>query len=227
MEDIPIADTDPFISKGNVNLPSGKFAGYARFVPVDTAAVPTTEESEPSVDDSGPSTPTLDHDSLEENDGNPVIQPYAIEEAEDESESYTSRLDLPCLPDQFERWQRDLSDCMNDLNYQADVQHHAPGSPIRKRGRKRKSAHVAASRKHSCPSFERKLSSETQHSAHGEGTKRRRCNTMPEQFSSASSFDAFREANANESSSSETRSTDCSGIETLNNSPRADPMDID
>jgi hypothetical protein len=225
MEEPPVTDTRPLTSKSNPALSSRNFAEFA---PFDAAAGPPTEESEQSVDDSGPSTPILDHDSLEDNDGICAIKPYAVEEAEDESESYTPRLDVPRLPDRFERWQRDLSDYMNDLNYQADGQHLASESPVRKRGQKRKSADAVAPRQHCYPLFEQKPSSETQHQAHDHGTKRRRCNRLSrEQLSSTNSFDAYRETNANESSGSETRSTDCSGIETLNNSPMADPMDID
>lgn len=223
-----MADTHPSISKGNSNFPSGYFTGSS---PSYVGAELSAEENEQSVDDSGPSTPTHDLDSLDDNDVIINVKPYAVEEPEDESESDMPGLDLPRLPDRFERWQRDLSDYMNDLNYQADGQHSASVSTIRKRGHKRKSVDAAALRQHCYLPFEQnvqKPSSGTRHQAHGQWAKRQRCNMMSrEQSYSTGSFDAFREANGNESSSSETRSTDCSGIDTLNNSPMADEMDID
>ncbi|KAJ5864782.1 uncharacterized protein N7529_006698 [Penicillium soppii] len=224
MEDLPMTDTHPFIHKSNPSVSSGNFGGFA---PFGATARSPTEESEQSVNDSGPSTPIHDLESRDNNDEKRIIKPYAVEEPEDEPESYTPSLDVLRLPDRFERWQRDLSDYIKDLKYQADGQKLDSVSIVRKKGLKRKSADTAALGQHCSPPFERNVFSE-RHQACSQSTKRRRCNIpSQEQSYSGELFDTFREAKGNESSSSETQSTDFSGVNTLDNSPMADEMDID
>lgn len=173
------------------------------------------DESELSLDDSGPSTPTHDCDAVD--DGVRIIKPYAIEEPDHEPE--IPQRDLPRLPDRFERWQRDLTAYMNDLNYEADGQ-HAASTLTRKQGQKRKLGHTARQD----GNFERRKSSESQQ-MHEHCSKKRRSDSL-ENSPVTDSFHAFREPIVDESSCSDTRSTECSGIDTTPTSP-GDEMDID
>ncbi|CAG8232312.1 unnamed protein product [Penicillium salamii] len=174
-----------------------------------------TDESELSVDDSGPSTPAQDSDSLGD-DGVRIIRPYAVEEPEDEPD--TPRRNLLRLPDRFERWQRDLSEYMNDLNYEADGQHGTSTVP-RKQGQKRKLAHAP---RHE-GGYHGRASSDMQQGQE-QRSKKRRSDSL-EDSPVTNSFQAFRDVNVDESSCSDARSTECSGIDTTANSP--DEMDID
>ncbi|CAG8373958.1 unnamed protein product [Penicillium salamii] len=175
-----------------------------------------TDESELSVDDSGPSTPAQDLDSLGD-DGVRIIRPYAVEEPEDEPD--TPRRNLLRLPDRFERWQRDLSEYMNDLNYEADGQHVASTVP-RKQGQKRKLAHAPRQE----GDYHGRTSSYMQQEQE-QSSKKRRSDSLDDS-PVTSSFHAFRDVNVDESSCSDARSTECSGIDTTANSP-GDEMDID
>ncbi|CAI7672062.1 unnamed protein product [Penicillium bialowiezense] len=171
--------------------------------------VTASDESEHSLDDCGPSTPTHDLDSSDGHAGVRIVKPYAIEEPEEDDEPVTPTRNLLRLPDQFERWQRDLSEYMNDLNYEADGQHVAP-STARKQGHKRKLTHAARQNytrpvQEQCP-------------------KKRRSNANSP---ITDPFHAFRESISDESSCSEQRSADCSGMDTGNDSPDVDYMDID
>ncbi|CAG8085039.1 unnamed protein product [Penicillium olsonii] len=176
-----------------------------------------TDDSELSLDDSGPETPIHDLDSLGD-DGVRIIKPYAVEEPDDEPD--IPHRDLPRLPDRFERWQRDLSEYMDDLNYEADGPHLASSSP-RKQGQKRKLAHTGKQD----GDGDRRRSVDTQ-PVHERRSKKQRSDSL-EKSPVTDSFNAFREPNGDESSWSDTRSTECSGLDTTGNSPESDEMDID
>lgn len=70
--------------------------------------------------DSEPPTPGTEHgdtftpDSSPEMEKERVFRPYAIEEPDDEPTPDMQPLKLPCLPDNLERWQRDLVDYVDD-----------------------------------------------------------------------------------------------------------------
>ncbi|CAI7628966.1 unnamed protein product [Penicillium viridicatum] len=197
--------------------PTRPFEYFARFTS-PAAADHQPEESERSMDDSGPSTPTHDIDPLEDSDDIRVIKPYDIEEPDDELETSVPRVDLLCLPDRLERWQRDLTDYLNDLDYQPGGFNSNTIPLVRKRGQKRKSARNTLATQHGDPHFaQRHTSPETQ----------RRFSELPKWHSQdIDSFGAFRECNVNESSGSETASIDL-GNDTMEDSPMADEMDID
>ncbi|KAJ5780556.1 hypothetical protein N7457_005716 [Penicillium paradoxum] len=198
------------------------------YLPLEYFIGPTSfhaDESEQSVDDSGASTPVHDSQSVEEDDQIRVIKPYAIEEPDDEPECIMPWPDVPCLPDPFERWQRDLVDYMNDLNYQPDG-HNPNGIPaVRKRGQKRKPSLATGATQHL---KQRHALAESHAQAREHCTKRQKFGKQMHEYSQGMDpFEGFREAKVNESSSSETQSVDLSGIDTVDNSPMVDEMDID
>lgn len=204
MEDLP-TDKHPCIFKEPDDVGPSLFSTTSELPP---------EDSELSVDESGPSTPTHSLESFD--DEVRIIKPYAIEEP-DNDECDTTRRDLPPFPDRFEQWQRDLSDYMHNLNYQPDGQ-HATSPKIRKKGQKRKVAHTPKQHSGNIQPLQKTQPSHEQHCA-----KKRR--SKPSGGTSVTNpFRAFREAKTDESSCSEAPS---SGIETTNNSPLADEMDID
>lgn len=204
MEDLP-TNKHPFIFKEPDHVGPSLFSATSELPP---------EDSELSVDDSGPYTPTHSLESFD--DGVRIIKPYAIEEP-DNDDFDTTRRDLPPLPDRFEQWQRDLTDYMSNLNYQPDGQ-HAASPKIRRKGQKRKLAHTP--RQHS--EYKQPLS-KTQPCHEQHCAKKRRSQPLGDN-SVTNPFHAFREAKTDESSCSEAPS---SGTETMNNSPLADKMDID
>jgi hypothetical protein len=223
MEDLPMDDTGP----ARTDQPFEFFAGFTSF---SAAADPQPEESDQSTDDSGPSTPTHDTALLEDSDDEiRVIKPYDIEEPDHELEAPVPRVDQLCLPDRFERWQRDLTDYLDDLDDQPVEFNGNTMRSMRKRGRKRKPPNNTPATQPSNPPFkQRYASAETQPQVNDHIPKRRRVSEPPQwNPSNMDSFGAFRETNANESSSSETQSVDLNHRETMNNSPMADEMDID
>jgi hypothetical protein len=210
------------------------FEQTPRLSPFDPAG-PLTDESGRSVNDSGPSTPTHDIDLFEGNenhdsDDSQVIRPYAIEEPDDEPDVTLPRHDLRCLPDYFERWQRDLREYMNGLNLQPDNSNMTKQLTMGKRGQKRKPVSTASSTHSHCGShsFRRRSTlAEPQRQVHDENRKRRRGYSGESwDHHDTSSFHAFREPKTNESSSSEAQTPDLSGTETMDDSA-ADEMDID
>ncbi|KAJ5816476.1 hypothetical protein N7447_008709 [Penicillium robsamsonii] len=203
MEDLPMDD-----SPAKPHQPHQPF-DYSGFTSFDTAD-PQLGEIEHSTDDSGPSTPTQDtHPFDDSNDNIRVIKPYDIEEPDDELESSVQKVDRLCLPDRFERWQRDLTDYLDDMDDQPVGSNRNAIRPMRKRGQKRKPAYsTLATQQYNPPFKQRYASAETQpqvdeHPPKSEG------------------------ANKSSSSDSETQSMDLSGNETGNNSPMADEMDLD
>ncbi|KAJ5766931.1 uncharacterized protein N7511_004547 [Penicillium nucicola] len=197
----------------------------------------STDESGQSVNDSGPSTPTDDIDSFDddgnyESNGGLVMRPYAIEEPDDEPQATLPRRKLPCLPDHFEHWQRDLKDSLNGFDVRPDSFDATTYSAIRNKGQKRKSVSIASStQSHSGSHFCRRgtISTGTHHQVNDHYRKRRRgCSEESQDYSDTDSFCNFREPNANErsNSSAESQTTDMSSAESLNEFA-ADKMDID
>jgi hypothetical protein len=100
---------------------------------------------------------------------------------------------------------------------------------VRKRGKKRKPTHnaLATQQCYSHLAQEHALAG-TQPEEHGHSPKRRKFSELQWHAQDIDSFGTFREANANESSGSETASIDLGGgIDGTNNSPMTDEMDID
>ncbi|KAJ5801028.1 uncharacterized protein N7518_003096 [Penicillium psychrosexuale] len=221
MEDLPMNDTSP----DKLKEPIEYFADLTS----DAAADHQPKEREQSMDDSGPSTPAHDMDPLEDSDEIRVIKPYDIEEPDDELETSLPRVDRLCLPDRFERWQRDLTDYLNDMGYEPDGSNSNTIPSARKRGQKRKPAHNTLATQQCYPFFAQgHASAETQPEVHEHRPKRQRFSEIPKWHAQdIDSFGAFREANENESSGSETASIDLNGNDPMNNWPIADEMDID
>jgi hypothetical protein len=223
--------TDPTLSERDHSVLFEQIPKLSPYGPTGLS----TDESGHSVNDSGPSTPTNDIDSFEGNishgsDDSRVIRPYAIEEPDDAPEATLPRHDLPCLPDLFERWQRDLRDYMNGLNVQPDNSNTVKQPTMRKRGQKRKPASTARSTHLYCdPNSSRRRTSsvEPQQQIHDHSRKKRRGDSEGSRsHHHTDSFRKFREPKMTESSSSEAQTPDLSSAETLNDSA-ADEMDID
>jgi hypothetical protein len=214
---------DDRTSPANQNRPFKYFAEFP-----SATADQQPEESEQSMNGSGPSTPTHNMNTFEDSDDIRVIKPYDIEEPDDELETSLPRVDLLCLPDPLEQWQRDLTDYLNDLDSQPGEFNSNTIPLVRKRGQKRKPARNTLATQHGDPNFApRHTSPETQPDVHNHRPKRRRFSELPKWDSQdIDSFGAYRESNANESSGSETASIDL-GNDTMDDSPMADEMDID
>ncbi|CAI7630155.1 unnamed protein product [Penicillium crustosum] len=210
MEDLPMDDGT---TSANQNRPFENFAEFTS----PAAADHQPEESEHSMDGSGPSTPTHDIHPFEDSDDIRVIKPYDIEEPDDELEI-----------NRLERWQRDLTDYLNDLDYQPGGFNSNTIPLVRKRGQKRKPARNTLATQHGDPPFsQRHTSPETQYEPHDHRPKKRRFSEFQKWHSQdIDSFGTFREDNANESSGSETASIDL-GNDIMDDSPMADEMDID
>lgn len=210
---------------GKSDLPFDYFAGSASVDAADSG----TEESEQSMDDSGASTPTHGTDLLEDGDYNRVVKPYAIEEPDDEPVYTMPRPDVLCLPDQFERWQRDLEEYMNKLNYQSNEATFNSIPSMRKRGQKRKPAHSTAACHYCYPhSKQRHALGKARPEVCDHCAKRRRFSKQPDGDSNPQDlFEDFRDAIASDSSSSETRSSDLSDTDAMNDLPMVDEMEID
>ncbi|CAG7961042.1 unnamed protein product [Penicillium nalgiovense] len=222
MGDVPMDDT----GSAKPDQPFEYFTGFT----FDAAADPQPEETELSMDGSGPPTPTQDTDPFEESDEVQIIKPYDIEEPDDDLETSVPRVDLLCLPDPFEGWQRELTDYLNGLDYE-HVGSDSNAMPlVRKRGKKRKPANNALATQQCQPYLTQgHASAETQPEVNGHSPKRRKFSELSKWHAQdIDTFGTFREANANESSGSETASIDlCGGNDGTNNSPMADEMDID
>lgn len=196
----------------------------------------TTDSSSHSVNDLGPSTPTheiLPEDMLDTTSFEP-LRPYAIEEPDDEPEPpMQRRLGLPCLPDCFERWQRELVDSIDDMEDKAATSPRASGKPIPKRGLKRKPI-GAVGANHSQPGSlkaksKAKLDDDALPTCGFNAKRRRRRSKGLDDTTSNSAFVSlheFRDTRANESSSSELQSSS-SSLDAANKSVLADEMDID
>ncbi|CAP85725.1 Pc20g03960 [Penicillium rubens Wisconsin 54-1255] len=222
MGNVPMDDTGPA-------KPDQPFEYFTGFTSSDAAADHQPEDTEQSMNGSGPSTPTQDTDPFEESDNIRTIKPYDIEEPDDDLETSVPRVDILCLPDPFEQWQRELTDSLNGLDYE-HVGFDSNAMPlVRKRGKKRKPTHNALATQQCYPHLAQEHAlAGTQPEEHGHSPKRRKFSELQWHAQDIDSFGTFREANANESSGSETASIDLGGgIDGTNNSPMTDEMDID
>lgn len=201
-----------------------------------TASVPTDSSSH-SVNDSRPSTPTLENlpETMSETVGIKVLRPYEIEEPDDPEPEppVQRRLGLPCLPDYFEIWQRELADRIEDMDDQEVTSSRAKLLPITKRGRKRKPIGAAGAGDYS-PTGSHKFKhtaklDDPALSGCGPSPKRvRRRGNLPEEMAKSPatvSLHDFRDTRASESSSSDLPSS--SGADTADETALADEMDID
>lgn len=196
-----------------------------------------TDNSSHSVNDLGPSTPTHEHlpeDMLDTTAIKP-LRPYAIEEPDDEPEPLVPRrLGLPCLPDCFERWQRELVESIDDMEDKAATSPSASGKPIPKRGLKRKPIIGAVGSGYSQPGSQKakskaKLDDDTLPTCGFNAKRRRRRSKALDDTTSNSasvSLQEFRDTRADESSTSELQSSS-SSLDASNESALADEMDID
>lgn len=199
----------------------------------DNIADVKTDGSGCSFNDSGPSTPVHEHTSSRatEEDHGKAVQPYDIEEPDDEPEPAVQRLELPRLPDNFERWQRELVDYMDGLGSQSNKASISKLHASQKRGQKRKSTvPMSSGNQHSSQSHRSKSRTRINESAlHVPGLsskRRRRRSELPGETARNArpvSLDDFREARRDGSSSS----TGASSAETVDESAVADEMDID
>lgn len=160
-----------------------------------------------------------------------VVQPYAIEEPDDDEPPSKSHGHVSSLPDYFERWHVDLIGSMEDLSCEAETD---SSSRFRhRRGQKRKPATAGA--------FHTHMSSHTG-SKHGDmqyeepGMSRKRPRRRTRRVKEGLVFDHGSSSNVSHSpesyrssSSAAPRSTDGSGTETaaLNPTPDSEKMDID
>ncbi|KAJ5289060.1 hypothetical protein N7478_002090 [Penicillium angulare] len=162
-----------------------------------------------------------------------VYQPYDIEEPDDDLDFTVRGLDL-CLPDSFERWQRDFADHMDDSTSALSPVAKQVSSP--RRGQKRKSSSVPAGSGHysaSPSSYRPNAGSSLADEAlpvPGLNPKRRRRRSRLAADSAkvvpVVSLDDFRDPEMNEDSSSDVWSTDESA-DTMHDSSVTDDMDLD
>lgn len=203
----------------------------------DTSDAPT-EGSGYSLNGSGPPTPMTDDPpkmAPEESDIK-IYLPYDIEEPDDDIDTTARRLDLPYLPDTFERWQRDLVDCVDSVDDSTPT--HAPTNRHfvnPRRGQKRKSAIApAGSGYHSGPPLHRSKSNikpgEEAVPAPSLSPKRRRRRSKltddSTKVTQVVSLHDFRDTEINESSSSDLWSTDASA-DTTHDFAVTDEMNLD
>lgn len=207
------------------------------FAATDNPADVHTDGSGHSLNVSGPSTPVHEtslNQPAESNADN-VFQPYAIEEPDDEAESAHLKRDLPCLPDYFECWQRELVDSMHDLGSRPNKAVAAAAKPHQnpRRGQKRKPVNSTGALHNS--QFHRSKSKtrleETPLHVPGLGSKRRRRRSkLPGDVAGNGgpvSLQHFRETHSDGSSSSDPLSAGASSTDTVDETAVADEMDID
>ena len=204
-----------------------------------TATYPPTDVSGQSLNGSGPSTPT--HEGISsapkvadiEDAANEIFQPYDIEEPDDEPESITTRTELPCLPDSFERWQRDLTEWMDSIGHPSDIKPTVKLPPSHGRGQKRKSPIFSGSgHVKSSPSrtISKSMVDEQRMPVPGLSPKRRRKrNKLSDDAAKTrtASLYEFRETGSTDSSSSDLHSTDEYSTDVPNEPILTDEMDID
>lgn len=206
---------------------------------LDDISSPPTSSSEHTSNGSKASTPDTEHEDIPPTappnmEEEIVFRPYAIEEPEDEAIADMQPPELACLPDNLERWQRDLVGYIDDMgnihsSFPLERSHH--GSL---RGQKRKTGNAAST------SGYRAAHSQLKHPRSGDQflsaqnpglspKRRRRRSKLPgdtTQPSQLASLYDFRDPRADESSGSEMRSSD----ESADSSPEnavTDDMDID
>ncbi|KAJ6111820.1 hypothetical protein N7523_007881 [Penicillium sp. IBT 18751x] len=204
-----------------------------------TATHPPTDVSGHSLNGSGPSTPT--HEGISsapevadiEDTANEIFRPYDIEEPDDIPVSITTRTELPCLPDPFERWQRDLTEWMDGMGRSSDINPPVKLPPNQGRGQKRKSPIFGGSGHVKSPPSCTKAKSmldEQKVPVPGLSPKRRRkrhkSSADAAKTRMASLYD-FRETGSSDSSSSDLHSTDGYSTDVPNEPILTDEMDID
>ncbi|KAJ5377609.1 uncharacterized protein N7496_005018 [Penicillium cataractarum] len=224
-------------SPGQTNEPADPFSCHPGSSPANGAGV-ATDSSSHSVNVSGPTTPT--HENLPENMSGmskiKALQPYAIEEPDDDPEPPVQRrLELPCLPDYFEVWQRELIDRIDDMDDADDkavTKSSAKLSPIPKRGQKRKPLGAASAADYHTGSYRSKSRAKLDDPALpicGMSPKRRRRRSkVPEESPKSPhpiSLHDFRDTRVNQSSSSDLLSS--SSTDSVDDSALVDEMDID
>lgn len=225
------------ISSDRMNEPADPFSCHLRSSPDNGAGV-ATDSSSHSVHDSGPSTPT--HENLPENMSDipevKALQPYAIEEPDDDPEPpMQRRLELPCLPDYFEIWQRELIDRIDDMDDTDDKAVNKSSAKLPqmpKRGQKRKPI-GAAGAGDSYTGFHRsksrvRLDDPALPLCGLSPKRRRRRSKLPEESPKNPhpiSLHEFRDTEVNQSSSSDLPSS--SSADTVDDSDLVDEMDID
>ncbi|KAF3390469.1 hypothetical protein F1880_009064 [Penicillium rolfsii] len=212
--------------------------GFSAYSPSYNATATVTDSSSHSVNDSRPFTHT--HENRAENMSYTAeiepLRPYAIEEPDEEldydPEPFVQpRHALPCLPDCFERWQRELIDRIDDMEDKSVSGSSSKLSPSQKRGQKRTligaigagGFHVGSHRSKSKAKLDDLASS-----VNGLSPKRRRRRSkIPEDNAKLPhvSLHDFRENRDNQSSSSDLPSS--SSINTANESALVDEMNID
>lgn len=204
--------------------------------PTNNKADVATDSSSHSVNDSGPSTPTIENlpETMSGTAGVKVLRPYEIEEPDDDpAPPVQRRLGLPCLPDYFEIWQRELADRIDDLDNQVETSPRTKLSSIPKGGRKRKPIGAAGAGDYSPTGSHRskskaKLDDPALPGCDLNPKRRRRRSKLTEEMDKGPhtvSLHDFREAGANESSSSDLQSS--SSVDTTDDTALADEMDID
>lgn len=213
--------------------------GFSPCSPCSNAAGTVTDSSSHSVNDSGPSTPT--HEDPPENMSYTTeiqpLRPYAIEEPDDEPDDHPEpllqpRRTLPCLPDCFERWQRELIDRIDDMDNKSVTSTSAKLSPSPKRGQKRKligavgagDFHIGPHRSKSKAKLDDPA---LRINSLSPKRRRRRSKILDDnaKHPHTVSLHDFRETQVKESSSSDFLSS--SSIDTANESALVDEMDID
>ncbi|KAJ5115032.1 hypothetical protein NUU61_000791 [Penicillium alfredii] len=209
------------------DLPMDEFTSVPPYEPVPDFASSHEMSDTPtdgtwSLNDSGPSTPTHENDSVADPKSQ-VVKPYAIEEPPEEPKYETRNLELPSLPDFLERWQRDLTDYMENLDWKSNLSASTRlHTNSQKRGQKRKPTHPATTR-YSNPPRKTKLEDPRCPCPRLSLKRQRRCNKPVPDTPAAhdTAFRDFRETQSNESSSPDQQSPTAS----MNDS--ATEMDID
>jgi hypothetical protein len=213
--------------------------GFPPRPPSSNAAGTVTDSSSHSVNDSEPSTPT--HENIPENMSYTAeikpLQPYAIEEPDDEPGDdpeplVQRRPALPCLPDCFERWQRELIDRIDDMDDNSVTGSSAKLSTSPKKGQKRKlMGAVGAGDVHMGSHRSKSKAKVDDPELHINGLSPKRCRRRSRisennaRHPHSVSLHDFRETRVNESSSSDFQSS--SSNDTANESAVIDEMDID
>lgn len=208
--------------------------------PPDVSSDTHTYGRHESPDDSGPPTPTHEHLSSQQREDSShrtVFKPYAIEEPDDEPPPTVRTLELPCLPDYLERWQRELVESMGDLGSEYSKLWHLKAADSQKRGLKRKATNCIAKgdsqHSTSCQSTSKARDDAAPLHVPGLNPKRLRRRSRPlgdtgrAGQSGLVSIHDFREVQADEDSSSGLSSTGTSSPETMDESAVVEEMEID
>ncbi|KAJ6031103.1 hypothetical protein N7540_001835 [Penicillium herquei] len=198
-----------------------------------------TDSSGYSLNGSGPPTPTDSNFTMEpETSHAKVYRPYDIEEPDDDLNVTTQRVELLSLPDDLERWQRDVMHCMP----MDDSGHERTGDPnpnplfgLQQRGHKRRNPSFLVAEHESRYQDYRPMpqvnSGNRPASAPGSSPKQRqKRNKVTDELTQVTpmvSLYDFRDTQVRSSSSSDLSSADDSADFTQDKFAIADEMDID